>query len=297
MEFDFFSKVQEQVEKDKSERLDQKDDFILPKVIRNFLGELGMLEHIPIYYLIPDEQYLPQNKENGGGVLKFFRLDKEWIECLMDGALSLAAPSERELLLAKSMAGNYVAEVYYNDTRAQIIKQIKGAYNPIDFEEQLKNRLAEKHVSLEENRAIPTKAQNNWNYTGFVMRSPIISAWIGVEVIAKGDDPDTKDDKSVVIEKGKKNRPLQVIRLERLTNDTLFCICEGMITEVEIIQPPEAIHFDLSEKIDVFERNPNDLVKGVIDIKKLKGTSSSANFAKEKSSKPLKVVIKVNWNK
>lgn len=294
MDFDLFKKVTDLLNDTNIDQSVGMPD--VPKDVRTFLGQLGILQNIPIHYLIPDEKYLPQTTENEGGILRLFWLDKEWIECLMDGALSIGEDEDRQLLLNKGMAGNYVAEVYYNETKEQIKRQLKGSYNPDEFATQLSTRLERKQIKfLSDGQPEPTEAQNNWRYTGFLMRSTLISAWVGVEVIAKGADLDKKDAEL---------RPLQVIRLERLSDDTLFVMCEGIIRQVEIIQPPEAFHFGVSEKDSSYKVKNTEIqfrsTSGVINVNQLQTSLSvadSANFAKTMASKPLKVYIDIEWNK
>ena len=114
----------------------------VPKEIRNYLGELGTLQHIPYHYLIPDERYLHLKEGNDGGIIKLFWLDTAWLECLMDGALSIGTEEDRELLLAKAMAGNYTAEVFYEESKNQIKQQLKGLYAPAEFDDKMQQRLA-----------------------------------------------------------------------------------------------------------------------------------------------------------
>jgi hypothetical protein len=295
MAFDLFKKVTEKLQKESNNPSGDFPEFAVPKDIRSFLGQLGILKNIPIYYLIPDEKYLPQTIENEGGVLKLFWLDKEWIECLFDGALSLGGGEDRQFLLSKAMAGNYVAEVYYEETKERIKKQLKGSYSPSEFKTQFDARIKRKNITFFKNGAPkPTVAQNNWCYTGFLIRSTLISAWVGIEVIAKGYDKLNKKDTPA--------RSLQVIRLERLSSDTLFCLCEGIIQQVEIVQPPEAFHFGVKKDSGFYQVN-NTEVKfrkkaGVINVKELQsslGVTDSANFAKVMAIKSLKVDIDINW--
>lgn len=354
----------------------------VPYDVRAFLGSLGLLRGVPIYYLIPNEHYLPKISvtENDStveqGSLKMFWLDKEWIECLIDGALSIGPDDDRIALLDKAMAGNYVAEVFYNDTKEQIKKQLAGIYTPEEFETELQKRLERKAIMLKEGQPEPTIAQNNWCYTGFLMRSSILSAWVGVEVVAQGrnpniaekqggakegeavvpkeeetagevqlespvaadeENPDTtvkpgaaKEGEAAVREEeetageghlespvaataAEENpvRPLQVVRLERLANDTLFCICEGIISQLVITQPTEGFHFGLnsdeSGKYQVADTSVTfKSTPGVIDIKKLvnefnKGKDAaaqidnSAKYAHKMHSMPVKISIDVSW--
>lgn len=325
MSADLFAQVKERLNKPEITPGTGMPD--VPYDVRSFLGGLGLLRGVPIYYLIPSEHYLPKISitENDStveqGSLKMFWLDKEWIECLIDGALSIGPDDDRIALLDKAMAGNYVAEVFYNDTREQIKKQLAGIYTPEEFESELQKRLERKAIMLKEGQPEPTVAQNNWCYTGFLMRSSILSAWVGVEVVAQGRNPNItvkpggpkEGEATVPDEETEENpvRPLQVVRLERLANDTLFCICEGIISQLVITQPTEGFHFGLnsdeSGKYKVADTSvPFKSTPGVIDIKKLvnglntgqdaaKQIDNSAKYARKMHSMPVKISIDVSW--
>ena len=273
----------------------------VPDVVRSFLGNLGLLNDVPIYYLIPDERYLPMqtapinNRPVEQGAFKFFWLDKEWIECLMDGALSIGGDDDRELLLTKAMGGNYVAEVYLQEKKDRLTKQLYGSYPPDEFKQQYDTRIQK---YLNNGQPEPTRAQNNWCYTGFLMRSSLISSWPGVEVVAQGNDPDDDGQPSGP------PRPLQLVRMDMIAPDTLFCICEGIISNVEIKQPAEALHFAIDDqyqvngvKVDVSQ--PDSMCSGgVIDVLKLAaglGATNSAQWAQQMVAKPLKFMVNISW--
>jgi hypothetical protein len=274
----------------------------VPADVRSFLGNLGMLNGVPIYYLIPDERFLPMqtatlnNHPVEQGAFKFFWLDKEWIECLMDGALSIGGDSDRELVLTKAMGGNYVAEVYLQGKKDRLTKQLYGSYPPEMFKDEYNSRLQK---YLNNGQPEPTRAQNNWCYTGFLMRSSLISAWPGIEVTAQGVDPNEEGQPGAV------TRPLQLIRMDLIAPDTLFCICEGIISEVEIKQPAEALHFGITDdyKVDnkLLSVTAADSVcsGGVIDVIKLAadlGVTNSAQLARQMVAKPLKFMVNLSWN-
>ena len=83
MAFDIFNLVNTRLKESQNEDLPD-----VPDEVRSFLGNLGMLNGIPLYYLIPDEKYLPMataklnNVVVEQGAFKFFWLDKEWIEAI-----------------------------------------------------------------------------------------------------------------------------------------------------------------------------------------------------------------------
>ena len=293
MAFDLFQEVYKRLQDRGTDQSAYEPD--IPQEVRSFLGHLGLLKGVPMHYIVPSELYLPKkdvlsqlSEPIEQGALKLFWLDTEWLECLMDGALSISPDdyqdlsgskrNYRALLLEKAMAGNYVAEVFYQDTKDKIKKQLVGTYTPDDFNQALKDRLDRKGIILNDGQPLPTPAQSNWCYTGFFMRSVLIAAWVGVEVVAKGRDSNESTE----------NRALQVVRLERIAEDTLFCICEGIITEIDIVQPFEGIHFEAKAQ-------PKRNFPGVLDIKSIQDRTDSATLAKNLIAKPVTVHLSVTW--
>lgn len=55
----------------------------LPDEVDAFLNDLTFLRHVPFNYLVPDPNLLPRES------LRFFTVDRAWIECLRDGAFSI----------------------------------------------------------------------------------------------------------------------------------------------------------------------------------------------------------------
>ncbi|HEY1199371.1 MAG TPA: hypothetical protein VGE79_00245, partial [Niastella sp.] len=55
----------------------------VPETVVHWLKELALLKGIPFNYLVPDEELLPAES------IRFFRLDKAWMQALADGALSI----------------------------------------------------------------------------------------------------------------------------------------------------------------------------------------------------------------
>ena len=75
----------------------------------------------------------------------------------------------------------------------------------------------------------------HWPLTGFLLRSLIVEGWQGLEMTAKGKDG-----------QGNTVDPLQTLRMDRLGPDVMLCIFNGKVTDIEIRQPPEGLHFGAS---------------------------------------------------
>jgi len=65
-------------------------DTQLPQSVADWLGQLALLKGVPFNYLVPDERLLPQES------LRFFYLDMNWIDALLDGAFSIGRTTTGE---------------------------------------------------------------------------------------------------------------------------------------------------------------------------------------------------------
>ncbi|HEU4834352.1 MAG TPA: hypothetical protein VFS90_08060 [Pyrinomonadaceae bacterium] len=54
-----------------------------PREVSDWFTDLLSLKHVPFHYLVPREDMLPANS------LRFFQVDVNWIDCLLDGAFSI----------------------------------------------------------------------------------------------------------------------------------------------------------------------------------------------------------------
>lgn len=62
----------------------------LPAYIKEWFSQLKLLHRIPFNYLIPENELLPPES------IRFFKLDKAWMDALLDGAYSVGRYSEAE---------------------------------------------------------------------------------------------------------------------------------------------------------------------------------------------------------
>lgn len=62
-----------------------------PELVRSWLGQLRLLKGVPYQYIVPDERMLPPES------LRFVQVDRHWIDCLTDGALSLGRTNQSAL--------------------------------------------------------------------------------------------------------------------------------------------------------------------------------------------------------
>ena len=62
----------------------------LPLDIKQWLDNMTSLKGVPFNYLIPNENLLPVES------IRFFYLDQTWVNCLLDGALSLGRSTDKD---------------------------------------------------------------------------------------------------------------------------------------------------------------------------------------------------------
>jgi hypothetical protein len=63
----------------------------LPPELKSWFSELLALQYVPFHYLVPRQEMLPVES------LRFFFVDPEWLECLLDGAFSIGRVSSSDL--------------------------------------------------------------------------------------------------------------------------------------------------------------------------------------------------------
>jgi hypothetical protein len=195
-----------------------EDTATLPDNIAKWLGRLKLLYGVPINYLVPDEAMLPPES------IRFFYLDFNWIDALLDGAYSIGrnlTVNEQSPSFEMDMATTPMMKTGAINASASIRSKALGVTEPV--------------VSFK-------------TVSGFLLRSSAVQAYpgLGVNPYPKGHTPDDGNDNVTL---------LNILRMERLgtSSDTLICLVEGDIFRVDIHEAPEALHYG----IDSFDINDN----------------------------------------
>jgi hypothetical protein len=165
------------------------------EVIHNWISDKLFLGGIPAQYLFPDPSFLPSE------ALRFFYIDNAWIDCLIDGALSVA---------------NHLEPV--DD---KIRRRIKDVYNV--------------HLA---NNIDPAPIKPPVPRYGFVLRSQLIKVMPDLKVtVTCGKVTGTPPNTTTVEDTTRK--PL--VRLTRLDEFTIFALLDCYpeeIMRIMFIQPP-----------------------------------------------------------
>ncbi len=121
----------------------------LPAAVIAWLVQLTLLYGVPFEYLVADSRLLPTES------LRFFYVDRNWLDRLVDGALSVGTGSSRE---------NVFNEQFYESVYSEIDRQ------QVQFRFNLRRR------------AVPNDTPAAGTFSGFLFRSVIVSTWPGLEV-------------------------------------------------------------------------------------------------------------------
>src|ERR1051325_556811 len=231
------------------ERITLADELI------EWIARLVLLYPVPFHYLVPHQSLLPSES------LRFFHLDDNWIDALLDGALSIA-----------------ISDVA--SERKASRTEMQSALSRIVYQHRL--RLQGKNPEWK-----PSESYMGIPKSGFLLRSRIVSGWSGIEVTAKTSAP---QDPTLP----------NILRFDQIAEGVLFCLARGTVEEVRFREPREGITFGVGsngklktragEFLDVktnFLRNGS--VEGVVDISKLQAalaSAGSAEFATQMIVKP-----------
>lgn len=123
----------------------------VPFAVASFLARLRLLYGIPFNYLVPDERMLPSES------MRFFYMDSAWVDCLLEGALSIGNATSSDAALSQAMAPwiHASANAGARSIRRSVLKMPLLADTPIT----------------------PIA-----NPTGFLLRSQVVTGWPGMEV-------------------------------------------------------------------------------------------------------------------
>lgn len=188
-------------------------EVALPPNLKNWLTRLMLLTGVPINYLVPDEAMLPPES------IRFFYLDPNWIDALVDGAFSIGRNlTQRSTTLSERMDG-----VLLPQSQPQV-KSHAGALRARAF-------------------GLPAPPVEARIITGFLLRSSVVTGYkgIGVNAYPKGFTP---SDPTIKI--------LTILRFEQLGDqaDTLLCLLDGDAYQVDVHEPPEGLHYGVDQYDD-----------------------------------------------
>jgi hypothetical protein len=184
----------------------------LPNNLSDWLARLRLLKGVPFNYVVPDEGMLPPES------IRFFYVDMNWVDALLDGALSIG----RNLTTTASAASMNLDAAVLPQVHPQVTRRATG----------MRARAL----------GIPAPEATLQVVSGFLLRSSIVSAYkgIGANVYPKGGTP---ADGEIQL--------LTVLRFEALgpNSDTLICLVDGDAYRVDVHEAPEHLHYGIDRYV------------------------------------------------
>ena len=143
----------------------QLEQITIADELVDWIARLVLLYPVPFHYLVPHQSLLPSES------LRFFHLDDNWVDALVDGAFSIAVRT-------------------IDNKRKEYRAELQATLSRIVYQHRL--RLQGKNPEWQ-----PSETYMQIPKSGFLLRSRVVTGWPGVEVTAKTSatqDPDSATD-------------------------------------------------------------------------------------------------------
>jgi hypothetical protein len=191
---------------------------VVPADVARFLARLRLLEGVPFNYLVPDATTLPLES------IRFFYVDRNWLDALVQGALSVGTvnSADREKL-------------------TNLYPIVRGEVDA-----------AERLVRMKDADAPAVDAQGRplgvaGPMTGFLLRSKLVSGWPAMHVRAYATD--TRPDDKTIPDMDTSPDRVRILRMERLAPALLLVLFDGVPAVVHLEEPRSGIQFGIRLKV------------------------------------------------
>lgn len=179
----------------RSLRIAQKN---IPEEIAAYVSQLKLLYAVPFSYLVSGEAFLPAES------MRFFCIDENWVNALVDGALSLGRNDSAAARIDRAALS---PALHCSDKNIGVV------------------RYGKVHENHRQGEMRSFKRQEDCQ-SGFILRSALTRKWKGLEVTGRGADG-----------------ALAILRADMIGPDILLCIFDGALTSVEISEPRAGLRF------------------------------------------------------
>jgi hypothetical protein len=130
----------------------QSNESDIPENIVLWLSQLAVLKGLPFNYLVPDERMLPPES------MRFFYMNNNWVNCLLDGAFSIG----------RSATADDLRDVDNAQRMMPAVKSRSKLFRP--------------------RKPMLKSFQNNSGIvTGLLLRSAVVGGWPGLEITGYSD--------------------------------------------------------------------------------------------------------------
>jgi len=191
------------------------DTLQAPLEIYKWLAALKLLQGVPFRYLVPDEAMLPPES------IRFFHLDINWVDALIDGALSIGR------------SGSATSTEAAHDVAVRPLLQGSANVHARRIRRLALRLAAPAPARVTMTTAAGAQGQPLEAASGFLIRSDVVKGWPGLEVNGYAGD----------------GTLLDIVRFERLAPTVLLCLFEKdgkRLARLDVHEPAEGLHFGLS---------------------------------------------------
>jgi hypothetical protein len=208
----------------------------LPDDVQRWLGQLLLLYGLPFNNLVADSRMLPPES------IRFFFLDRNWLDTLFDGALSVAQLSAPDSVTLEALRAA-IRQAAYDAARGEhqrrrLLRRAAFAPEGVRLAQAAASRSEAEMTAVPPDECSPDGASPESSepgedqsvvWTGFLLRSSVVADWPGLEISAYAD--------------ADRGQRLDLLRIERLAPTVLLAIVAGIPREVDVARPTQALHF------------------------------------------------------
>ena len=173
----------------------------VPAEVESWLARLALLYGVPFDHVVADDTMLPPES------IRFFYLDANWVEAMVDGAFSVGVHSDRDLRFHRVL----------HTTVREATAVASGTLRR----------------TLRGEQALDAPVQDTRVRGGFLLRSEIVSGWPGIEVVgyagAEAAGPE-----------------VALLRLDRIAPDLLLALFDEVPGLIVLNEPREGLHFGVT---------------------------------------------------
>jgi hypothetical protein len=226
----------------------------LPDYVAHVLARWDLLHDVPFRYLVPDARLLPPES------IRFFRLDRGWLDRLRSGALAVGGgDGSRERAMTATLLPRTDSPVAEH---LPLVREVQRGRISIPVAAELAAELAAEERAEAAARAESAARAADPDtaglagvasaavapVTGFLLRSALVSGWPAMQIRAwtsdlPADVPPGVDPDELAAERPELVVPL--LRLQRLSPAVLLAVFHGTPRLVWLQEPPQSVQFGL----------------------------------------------------
>lgn len=230
----------------------------------SWLSRLRLLEGVPFPYIVPSEGMLPNES------IRFFHVDRNWLDALVDGALSVGIIDSRGALAAtdvetrEELYQKLMNQLNEREITANTYRRSIAAYSKIDgsFFEYAKGLKMPDKITAMSQIFSGIEYEMGGSVTGFLLRSSIVRDYPGIEISAYHAPQFVNNDREKAYDK---EYILETLRQVRLSESIMLCLFNGIPSHLRIKEPGEGI------RLGVDYDDIDDIWRYLADFKHING--------------------------